>query len=106
MRTDRTRGWTWAALISLLAVLAAIPGIGFGQSNTAPARKAPAAQAAPPAPGAAPPPPAYVPAVPSALALAQLDAGGNVAQVPFELSGNEILIPIHINRLQPTLFMV
>jgi PDZ domain len=106
MRTDRTRGWTWAALISLLAVLAAIPGIGFGQSNTAPASKAPAAQAAPPAPGAAPPPPAYVPAVPSALAFAQFDAGGNVAQVPFELSGNEILIPIHINRLQPTLFMV
>ncbi|MGA8104563.1 MAG: PDZ domain-containing protein [Candidatus Acidiferrales bacterium] len=95
MRTERTRGWTYAALISLVGVLAAIPGIGFGQSNTAPASPAPAA-----------PPPTARPAVPSALSFVQFDGSGNVAQIPFELSGNEILIPIHINRLQPSLFMV
>ncbi len=44
--------------------------------------------------------------MPSALSFVQFDGGGNVAQIPFELSGNEILIPIHINRLQPSLFIV
>src|ERR1700683_3026853 len=100
MRTDRYRGWTCAALISLLAVLAAIPGIGFGQSSTAPASSAPAAQ------GPAAPPPTASPVMPAALSFVQFDGGGNVAQIPFELSGNEILIPIHINRLQPSLFIV
>ena len=44
--------------------------------------------------------------MPSAFSFVQFDGGGNVAQVPFEFSGSEILIPIHVNRLQPSLFIV
>jgi hypothetical protein len=99
MRTDRACGWTYAALISLLAMLAAIPGIGFGQSHATPASPTPAPQ------GTAAPAPAAQSATP-AVPVILFDGRGNVAQIPFEFSGNEILIPMHVNRLQPSLFMV
>jgi hypothetical protein len=102
MRIDRTRGGTCAALISLAALLAGIPSVGFGQSSTVPASTAPAAQdaAAPPSAGAA-----AQSALPT-LPFIVFDGGGNVAQVPFEFSGSEILMPIHVNRTQPSLFIV
>ena len=95
MRTDRACGWTYAALISLLAMLAAIPGIGFGQSHATPASPTPAPQ------GTAAPAPAAQSATP-AVPVILFDGRGNVAQIPFEFSGNEILIPMHVNRLQPS----
>jgi hypothetical protein len=103
MRTDRARGWICAALISLLAVVVAFPGLLFGQSSATPATNAPAAQNA-----TAPPAPAGGPAqsAPPTTAYILFDDKGNVAQIPFEFSGNEILMPIHINRLQPSPFIV
>jgi PDZ domain len=102
MRIDRSRGWTCAALISLAALLAAIPSIGFGPSSTAPASTAPAAQDA----GTPPPASAAGQSALPTLPFIVFDGGGNVAQVPFEFSGSEILMPIHVNRTQPSLFIV
>jgi hypothetical protein len=107
MRIDRTYGGACAALISILAVLAAIPGFGFAQS-AAPAASTPntSQDTAAPPPAANPAASPVVPGTPRTLPLILFDGGGNVAQVPFEFSSSEILVAVHINLLQPSPFIV
>jgi len=67
------------------------------------ATNAPAAQICHCSPGTAGGP---AQSAPPTTAYILFDDKGNVAQIPFEFSGNEILMPIHINRLQPSPFIV
>jgi hypothetical protein len=69
-----------------------IPSVGFGQSSTGScqhrARRAGYRRSPPPLIRRVP----VVPGAPPTLPFIVFDGGGNVAQVPFEFSGSEILI--------------